>query len=93
MCTNEVTPTLICDEEGYDLISFQMVRVLQHTNKEDRMETCETNEVDCDVPAMMIQNEISPFEESLAQEPGEEYYDASEEFKESNSDLENGKMN
>ena len=28
VCTNEVTPTMFCDEEGYDLFPFQMVKIL-----------------------------------------------------------------
>ena len=39
VCTNEVTLTMFCDEEGYDLFSFQMVRVLQHTKEGEKEET------------------------------------------------------
>src|SRR5271170_600170 len=28
VCVNEVTPTVFCDEEGYDLAPFQMIRVI-----------------------------------------------------------------
>ena len=29
VCVNEVTPTLFCDEEGYDLVPFRMVSIIQ----------------------------------------------------------------
>ena len=33
VCVNEVTPSVFCDEEGYDLISFHMVFAIEdHPN-------------------------------------------------------------
>ena len=46
VCTNEVNPTLFCDEEGYDLFSFQMVNVLAKSQ-----ETIEENPRECEVRA------------------------------------------
>ena len=34
ICTNDVTPTLFCDEEGYDVILIQMVNVLTVQDEE-----------------------------------------------------------
>ena len=61
VCTNELTPTMFCDEEGYDLFPFQMVKFLQHTKEGDKVKILEG-----EVPARVIQNEISPFEHSYA---------------------------
>jgi hypothetical protein len=36
VCVNEVTPTVFCDEEGYDLTPFHMIRVI--TNNVENME-------------------------------------------------------
>ena len=30
VCVNEVTPTVFCDEEGYDLVPFHMVKLITH---------------------------------------------------------------
>ena len=33
VCVNEVTPTVFCDEEGYDIIPVHMIRVLHEEAK------------------------------------------------------------
>ena len=63
-----------------------MVKVLQPTKKEAKVEDLEE-----EVPARVVQNEISSFNHSSAHEPeDEEYYDTMEEFKEKDSDEEQG---
>ena len=43
ICVNEVTPTVFCDEEGYDIIPVHMIRVLHEETKQenDEQETIE----------------------------------------------------
>ena len=41
VCTNEVTPTMFCDEEGYNLFPFQMVKVLQPIEEDAKEEDLE----------------------------------------------------
>ena len=35
VCVNEVTPTVFCDEEGYDIIPVHMIRVLNDETKQE----------------------------------------------------------
>ena len=38
VCVNEVTPTVFCDEEGYDIIPIHMVGVFHEKPDCDKME-------------------------------------------------------
>ena len=43
VCINEVTPTIFCDKEGYDLAPFQMVSIIQDPLDHINLEEDETN--------------------------------------------------
>ena len=47
VCVNEVTPTVFCDEEGYDIIPVHMIRVLHEEIKQadDEQETIEPRDL------------------------------------------------
>ena len=77
---------MFCNEEGYDLFPFQMVKVLQPTEEEAKVDNLED-----EVPARVVQNEISSFDHSFAHKPKEEeYYNTSKEFKDTDSEGEKG---
>ena len=89
VCVNEVTPTVFCDEEGYDIIPVHMVRVLHEETKQedDEQETITTTieprdlklieEISiCDKdPANKSSNDEDDHQEHV-------YYDASDELEE-----------
>ena len=52
VCVNEVTPTVFCDEEGYDIVPVHMVRVLS------------LNEAGLLVPVMVILPNLVQFSPS-----------------------------
>lgn len=59
VCVNETSPTVFCDEEGFDLVPFHIVSaVLEKTNKA----VCEdnpTDEIEAKMKALNIHDEIS----------------------------------
>ena len=67
VCTNKVIPTMFCDEEGYDLFPFQMVKVLQPTE-----EGAKVDDLEEELSARVVQNEISSFDHSSAHKPEDE---------------------
>ena len=89
VCVNEVTPTVFCDEEGYDIIPVHMVRVLHEETKQedDEQETITTTIEPWDLKLI---EEISicdkdPTNESSNDEADHQehvYYDASDELEE-----------
>ena len=86
VCVNEVTPTVFCDEEGYDIIPVHMVRVLHEETKleDDKRDTTKPPR------DLKLIKEISicdkdPVNESSNEEEdhhGQIYYDASDELEE-----------
>ena len=36
VCVNEVTPTVFCDEQGYDLVPFHMIKVITQPNTNEK---------------------------------------------------------
>ena len=42
VCIKDVTPTIFCDEEGFDLVSFQMVVVIMDPPTQINLEGEET---------------------------------------------------
>ena len=82
ICTNDVNPTLFCNEEGYDVIPLQMVNVLP-VQDEDYLLPKSSIEpsLEVEVRHVEIENEISTFEISFGHETqGENYYNASNEL-------------
>ena len=67
VCVNEVTPTVFCDKEGYDIIPIHMVKVLyEHPDhKEHEKEPTTTNLKPQDLKLM---EEISIHDKDLANE-------------------------
>ena len=81
---NDITSTLFCDEEGYDIIPVQMVNVLnilEENNLNPKLLIEPTIEVN--VNHVKIENEVSTFDLSFEQETqGEKYHDALDELDE-----------
>ena len=84
ICTNDITPTLFCGEEGYDVILVQMVNVLAVWDEEHiALESSKEPTLEAKVRHDKVENEISTFEVSFGHEIQEEnYYDALEELDE-----------
>ena len=93
VCVNEVTPTIFCDIEGFDLVPFQMVLVIQDPSTHVSLEGDEANTLAKENGAMYIKDEIliqdrgdvknvddSSFE--MEDQHGELFYDASDELEE-----------
>ena len=91
VCVNEVTPTIFCDEEGYDLIPFHMVFAIKdHSNQQEIEE--ESHEVEEDgVNILHNREEISVRDKESSKnlsdstsddeaQQGEQYYDASDKL-------------
>ena len=83
VCVNEVTPTVFCDEEGYDIVPVHMVRVLHDETKQEGEKQDNTEPRD-----LKLLEEISICDEDPADESSSEeedhheqiYYDASDEL-------------
>ena len=84
ICVNDVTSTLFCDQEGYDVILVQMINVLYIQNKEHiALELSKEPSLEAKVRHVKVENEISTFEVSSGHETeGENQYVASDELEE-----------
>ena len=83
-CVNETTPTIFCDEEGYDIIPICMIKVshridfpdeapLQQKEPKDDNQTEEQEELDAAILRLGLQEEISI--RDLSEEEDEEIKD------------------
>ena len=91
VCVNEVTPTVFCDEEGYDLVPFRMVSIIQEPLESKITEGRDINTVNEVTEILMVREEISICDKSQENEEvssSEEdnelnkqlFYDASDEL-------------
>ena len=93
VCVNEVAPIVFCDKEGFDLVPFQMVLVIQDFSTHIDMKEDETNTSRKAIEAMYVKDEISICDKSQIEEvvdsssevedPSRElFYDASNKLEE-----------
>ena len=59
VCVNETCPTVFCDDEGYDLVQFHMVSAVMGDCEEAACEHDPISEIEADLKAMNIREEIS----------------------------------
>ena len=59
VCVNETSPTVFCDDEGYDLVQFHMVSAVIEESEEAACEHDPINKIETDLKAMNIRDEIS----------------------------------
>ena len=86
VCVNEVTPTVFCDEAGYDIIPVHMVRVLHEETKQEDDEQ-ETATITMEPQNLKLIEEISIFDKDPTNKSSEDednqqghvFYDASDE--------------
>ena len=89
----KVTPTVFCDEEGYDLVPFQMISVINdpliHQESDDKPQGTLKDEAnllylreDISVKERESSEEISDYSYGENHLLEEEYYDASDELEE-----------
>ena len=75
VCVNEVTPTFFCDEEGYDLIPFQMVSVIKdHPNQQEIEEESHETQED-GVNILHIREEVSVRDRERSEDLSDFTYD------------------
>ena len=91
VCVNEVTPTVFCDEEGYDLVPFHMISIVNDPlNKQNSEETSQEPQEER-ANLLYLKEEISIRERETSEDVsdysseeeanlGEEYYDASDKL-------------
>ena len=60
ICTNDVIPTLFCDEMGYDIIPVQMVNVLNiQEENNSTLEPLKEPTLEVEVNHVRIENKVS----------------------------------
>ena len=59
MCVNKVTRTIFCDKEGYDLVPFKMVSIIQEPLESIKTEEENTNNICEETKVMYVKDEIS----------------------------------
>ena len=83
VCVNEVTPTVFCDEEGYDIVPVHMVRVLHDETKQEKEKQDNTETRDLKLLEEISICDQDPVNESSNEEEDHHeqiYYDASDEL-------------
>ena len=91
VCVNEVTPTIFCDKEGYDLVPFRMVSIIHEPLESIKIEEESTNTTSIRSEVMYVKGEVSICDRSQEEEeasPSDEekdvnmelFYDASDEL-------------
>ena len=84
ICVNDVTPTLFCDEDSFDVIPIQTVIAIRGPEENNpTQESFGDHTIEIELDHVKLDNEVSTFDLSFEHETqGETYYDASNELKE-----------
>ena len=82
ICVNDVTPTLFCDKDGFDIILIQMVNVINIQEENNSIhELIDEKTIEIELNHVKLDNEVSTFDlSSKHKTQGENYYDVSDEL-------------
>ena len=75
VCVNEVTPTIFCDKEEFEIVPFQMVSIILDPQDQINSEEDERNTYVKETEAMHVKDEISICNESQIEEVVESSFD------------------